>query len=559
MGLRKELESQLNLNRASHRVLRSLDDNDGPLQTNSTQGSGYDPSDSSVTRLNLWAQSQSNLTECPAYTYSEDVGRVGIGGRTEPRFGCKLKITVNSDPQQFEVAACYPNKKLAKEAVARLALESGLGGSIPSNPRHTIPTQPEDLITHDSCISHLSEELRKSRTSSYETHKNFRITGVANRIDETSSSPMLTTPGASSDPIPTRTVAEQAAVHSTSSRQFLASPAVLGSSLQPNLKILQQQLSSVFPKDGFARLKFAHKVDGRSGLFCGSLTIELEQSRSISFDEEARHGSAALCQEALAAKALNGNFWTQLSTIAQRSSEPVISPDSTVGQPDHFYHPVSYVHQVCVLLLGPEAANKPTFEVFQPANGGPFAAKLTLPTNPPKIYDCPAEYKNKALAKEAVAALAISKGLLGFLKQQSLRIGTDNKLMGANRELLSRRGFASLTKLEQVNVNINGKRPLQGHAGGNNVRQPYIERLTSYCKETGRPVPVFRTWVVPGQEGPASEKMISAAIGEQVFETVESRSTEQDGKAIAVDRLAKRILRHLTAKDSSQNSEPSIQ
>lgn len=53
-----------------------------------------------------------------------------------PHFGSKLSINVNKALHVFEVEALFPSKKLAKEAVARLAIESGLAHSGGSNAVH---------------------------------------------------------------------------------------------------------------------------------------------------------------------------------------------------------------------------------------------------------------------------------------------------------------------------------------------------------------------------------------------------------------------------------------
>lgn len=86
-----------------------------------------------------------------------------------------------------------------------------------------------------------------------------------------------------------------------------------------------------------------------------------------------------------------------------------------------------------------------------------------MPTNPPKTYECPAAYDSKATAKEAVAKLAISEGLLEFLKEQSVQMGTVGNPSGNLSNTLPKKRAACLAQLEEVQaqINGNGKRPLQ--------------------------------------------------------------------------------------------------
>lgn len=59
-----------------------------------------------------------------------------------PHFGSKLTITANKALHVFEVETSFPSKKLAKEAVARLAIESGLGHSGGGDAVHGRTSQP---------------------------------------------------------------------------------------------------------------------------------------------------------------------------------------------------------------------------------------------------------------------------------------------------------------------------------------------------------------------------------------------------------------------------------
>lgn len=137
---------------------------------------------------------------------------------------------------------------------------------------------------------------------------------------------------------------------------------------QRNLHMLQSQLLKSYPEDGPSRLTFQENVDSRTGLLGGTLSLRLSDDQTLIFHDDKRHGSIAVCQEALAAKALGGNLWSQLSIIAQKSSIPVSLHKPALPRAERSYHPVSYVYQMCQILLGTEAGQRPIIEAFKPAD-----------------------------------------------------------------------------------------------------------------------------------------------------------------------------------------------
>lgn len=134
---------------------------------------------------------------------------------------------------------------------------------------------------------------------------------------------------------------------------------------QRNLHVLQSQFLKSYPEDGPSRMTFQENVDSRTGLFGGTLSLRLSDDQTLVFHDDKRHSSIALCQEALAAKALGGNLWNQLSMIAQKRSMPTSLHKPAPPQAERSYHPVSYVYQMCQVLLGTEAGQRPIIEAFK--------------------------------------------------------------------------------------------------------------------------------------------------------------------------------------------------
>lgn len=100
---------------------------------------------SHISTLNIAMQQISGGTECLSYTFTEDsTGGDNLGKRcilprattgsicakyigqfTGPRFSCSLKIELpGTEPRIIDTGSVFPSKKLAKEAAARLAMES---------------------------------------------------------------------------------------------------------------------------------------------------------------------------------------------------------------------------------------------------------------------------------------------------------------------------------------------------------------------------------------------------------------------------------------------------
>lgn len=551
-GLRKDLESRMNLVQASRRAIDGFG-RESSFIVNLSEAHGQD-AENAISRLNTWAQTNMGGSDCLSYVFSE-------GNSPSPRFGCDLTVRLADGAiRKFQSEAVFPTKRLAKEAAAELA-EKGLIPSeiLPHTHANlaTVPPSPLSPIFRDP-----AESSRQS--ISYETARNMRV--------ETLDAPRERAEHAYTAPPPpyladTRasTAAKRLGDLLENAKQYDLSTTSSGGQQykeyqpscssdeadQPNLKSLRQHLLDAFGQDGLLRMSFHLHKEKRSARYSGTLRIEIDESDVHIFQSENASASIPAAKDDLSAKALAGDLWTRLSRASQQQHAPTSPPfDAKSGNRARSYHPVSYVHQMCQILIGIEPRHRPNFEVFRPSDSSLFAARLTVPVVPPKTYVCSPSHTSKAAAREAVAALSIAEGLVEHLKQCN--------------------GTAQLNNIIDSNVpenpaastsNTTGPNVVLGHpvldpvkVEPPQVRRPYTQQLHSYCLATARPEPIYQQTTPAISTGPSTP--VSVIIGQQEFE-LEARQSE-DQRSDTRERLARKVLKHFLAQDADAARDTSL-
>jgi hypothetical protein len=138
---------------------------------------------------------------------------------------------------------------------------------------------------------------------------------------------------------------------------------------QPHMYMLQKEMARVFGSNAKNRVVFRISQDQDSSLYGGSVQLETSTT-SVTFSCHHIHSAVFLAKEDLAKAAIDGGFLSQLAKepSANLSTEgPAGNPakDAKAGEPAQ-YHPVSYVHQMCQILLGSSPEERPIFVVFKP-------------------------------------------------------------------------------------------------------------------------------------------------------------------------------------------------
>lgn len=348
-----------------------------------------------MSRLNTWAQVTTGNTDCLSYSSIERpgvhvLGKVLSQSRTKiralfasgklltcldagPRFGCTLVINAQNDnSQRFESEAVYPSKKQAKEAVAKLAVHAILA------PKSYLPTQTDELPKGQQLVldSVAPPWQVPQPSTSYQTIRNARVRNL--QEDRSGYENAATVP-----PPPYTAQAVTHEFHPGAPRDVGQSSVSCGPSTEPyvpstsahevdgpNLQVLRQHLAEAFGPNGpKERMSFHLYTKKGTGLYRGFLRLVLKDDHVQIFDIDTLSASAAAAKDALCAKALSGDLWKQLSLVCQSESQRTSSNAmSKTTARARSYHPVSYVHQMCQILLGTGPEHKPNLEVFKPGD-----------------------------------------------------------------------------------------------------------------------------------------------------------------------------------------------
>lgn len=306
--------------------------------------------------------------------------------RIAPRFGCTLVIRAKDDDiERFESETVYPSKKLAKEAVAKLAVRSvlALKPSLPS-PSKTNNLPESQHFRPDSADP--AWQVPQPSTS-YQTIRNARVQILPEDSKAVAKAATGPPPPYTAHPLSgtVRRLHHNAPAnnrqdhHPSISSGPSYEPDQLSASTensdQPNLKVLRQHLLEAFGPNCLHRMSFHLHKQKSTGLYSGFLRLELAHGNLQIFESGTESASVAAAKEELAAKALSGTLWRELSTLRQPEVEKGTSDavSKTVDRA-RTYHPVSFVHQMCQTLLGTEPEHKAVFEVFKPTESCEFTS-----------------------------------------------------------------------------------------------------------------------------------------------------------------------------------------
>lgn len=306
----------------------------------------------------------------------------------DPQFGCVLAIqTELTGSRKYDSGTAFPSKKLAKEIAARLALESIFASTQARQPSNAVSApllrtssdfDAQDSVISQDCRETSSGVLQDSPIhGSYQAHKNTRVQHL----------PMLQVPDTRMDTGPPPPYAESKTASSS-----LVTPAGLQNNATrlnqpyratklayrswtedrpqslpslPFLQVLRQHFLGAFGTNGLSRITFyLQKVPG-TGLYSGTLRLQLAGDDVRLFELNSPSTSVEAAKEALSGKAVAGNLLEQLSTAGQHQvADAHRAPADGQVSSARDYHPVSYVHQMCQILLGTEPIHKPDLEVF---------------------------------------------------------------------------------------------------------------------------------------------------------------------------------------------------
>lgn len=299
--------------------------------------------------------------------------------------------------QKFESEIVFPSKKLAKEAVANLAVQtlfpskSASGSTVETS--HAGGTSPSEGTSPDvkiygsnplgagACYTSQATSFNSFPSASYQAPRNVRVQDLPASNPQNhlyagppppyiASSPAepLDRPCGGFSPNPPNLT--NISVRHVSNHGEQQHSDLHDNLNHPNLHLLRQHFLEAFGASGPSRIAFHLRKDQRSGLYSGSLRLELDGGDVRLFESESTAGSVASAKENLSLKALSGDLWKQLSVASQQpESSKTVKPANSGVPSMGSYHPVSYVHQMCQILLGTESRHKPDFEVFKPGDG----------------------------------------------------------------------------------------------------------------------------------------------------------------------------------------------
>lgn len=135
--------------------------------------------------------------------------------------------------------------------------------------------------------------------------------------------------------------------------------------VQPKMLVLQLQFVDAFGPGGLSRISVHHHHDPATNLYGGKIILLGKNGETITTSQDPVASSINMATELLAEKAIKQD---PLGFISAKSASSVAAEPSDRADDAQMplCHPVSYVHQMCQVLLGTGAQYKPVMEAFKP-------------------------------------------------------------------------------------------------------------------------------------------------------------------------------------------------
>lgn len=141
---------------------------------------------------------------------------------------------------------------------------------------------------------------------------------------------------------------------------------------QAHVRTLQNRLMNLFGDVGKTYIKYSALQDPDSGLWSATVRIAVPGGEVMTAEIDARCISKQMAEERVAESAIkDGGVYAKL-TAQQRqrtSSQDSAGSSGHSAAQDPFSQPVSYLHQVCQVLLGSDTADVPKYELTKKEGG----------------------------------------------------------------------------------------------------------------------------------------------------------------------------------------------
>lgn len=202
-----------------------------------------------------------------------------------------------------------------------------------------------------------------------------------------------------------------------------------------HVNALASHLENAFGEEGRQYVRYAAYFEPDLGLWRALCYINLPGHDTIKAEVDARYWSDRMAEEAAAQRAIDVHgAIAKIDARKRTTSNESASGSAPVPANDPFAQPVSYLQQVCQVLLSTDLADLPKYELTKKEGGGEkplwrlrypctdlqfialYGAILTVQTEPVSIYRTDMIHASKAAAKEAVTRAALEADLVQKLK-----------------------------------------------------------------------------------------------------------------------------------------------